>query len=252
MCKEFAPSVVADIETGEWKEENRRADLDEARKIAETSRLWSDVISDVDPNTFARYHKALRMWYDNRPRRPSKLELQDWQKELQKELDKEPDWRTITWFVDREGGMGKTSFTRWYMSNYEATVLTGKVQDMLYAYKGERVVFVDLPRTSEGFMNYSALEKIKDGVYLSPKYESSVVHRDYPVHVIVFANYSPDTEALSADRWDIRSLKKCAPKPKEVVEASIVPSEAQAKLETPLGQVATLDPNWIDLRYGDA
>lgn len=253
MCKEFAPSVIDEVETGEWREENKRLDLVEARQLAESSRLWSDVIAEVDPNTFARYHKALRMWYDNRPRKEISLELQDWQENLKKELDKEPDWRSIIWFVDRDGGMGKTSFTRWYMSKFEATVLTGKVQDMLYAYKGERVVFVDLPRTSEGFMNYSALEKIKDGVYLSPKYESSVVHRDYPVHVIVFANYSPDTEALSADRWDIRSLRKPPPAPKKEVSASGVSPEAQAKLEAPpVGKHSELNPDWINLRYGDA
>ena len=57
--------------------------------------------------------------------------------------------------------------------------------DMLYAYGGERVVFVDLPRSQEDYVSYAGIEKLKDGVYMTTKYESCSKLRAYPVHVVV-------------------------------------------------------------------
>lgn len=50
------------------------------------------------------------------------------------------------------------------------------------------------------------MEKLKDGAVFSPKYESQIIKLDKIPHVIVMANFKPQTKLLSEDRWDIRDL----------------------------------------------
>ena len=49
------------------------------------------------------------------------------------------------------------------------------------------------------------MESFKNGRFFSPKY-GSCLKRFKPPHVVVFANYMPDLEKLSMDRWDIMDL----------------------------------------------
>ena len=44
-----------------------------------------------------------------------------------------PDPRKIIWYVDEEGGKGKTFMSRFLVSNHQAVVLGGKEKDMFYA-----------------------------------------------------------------------------------------------------------------------
>jgi len=68
------------------------------------------------------------------------------------------------------------------------------------------MVIFDLPRTNEGKISYSALEKIKDGFITNTKYETGAIAFNKP-HVVVFANFPPDLTSrdgnltLSADKW---------------------------------------------------
>ena len=68
------------------------------------------------------------------------------------------------------------------------------------------IAIFDFPRESQEFINYGAIEKIKDGCYHSGKYEGKIVVRDFDAHVVVFSNFDPKEEKLSSDRWDIRYL----------------------------------------------
>lgn len=129
--------------------------------------------------------------------------------------DKEPDDRTIHWVFDRQGGAGKTTLAKHLCLKYpnEVIYLTGKSADMKYGITSFfedntvlRVVLIDLTRSVENFVSYEGLESIKNGIFYNTKYESKMVIFDNP-HVIVLANFMPETDKLSLDRWDIINVE---------------------------------------------
>lgn len=133
-------------------------------------------------------------------------ELRPWQIELEKECLTEPDDRSIHWFYDRNGNNGKTVFAKYMAVRHGATVLSsGKTADLAYICDSPRIVIFNLARSVEDRFNYQALESIKDGMILSAKYESKMKLFN-PPHVIVLANWLPDMEALSRDRWRITHM----------------------------------------------
>jgi len=82
----------------------------------------------------------------------------------------------------------------------------GKTADVAYMYDNQPIVVFDLPRDSADFTNYGTIEHMKDGQIISPKYTSVCKMFDVP-HVIVFANFLPDMNKLSVDRWRIVNLQ---------------------------------------------
>jgi len=65
----------------------------------------------------------------------------------------------------------------------------------------------DIPRTNIDYLNYEAIESIKNGCFFSGKYECTQVIMNCP-HVIIFANSPPLEHKLSIDRWHIINIKK--------------------------------------------
>ena len=132
-----------------------------------------------------------------------------WQLELRDFLtNNKPDPRTVIWFYDKHGGKGKTTFTKHLvLTNNDVFVCcNGKTADIACAIKrNPKIVIMDLPRTMETYVNYSAIENLKNGMIFSSKYESNLKIFNNP-HVVIFANFKPNEDALSADRWDIREL----------------------------------------------
>lgn len=133
--------------------------------------------------------------------------LQPWQAELEAYISGPVDPRKIKWFRDLAGGKGKSWLASYFVFKYNAEIFTSaKVADIAHAYKLGKIVIFDLCR-SEGSTDgineiYKAIEYFKNGRIFSPKYDS--VNKFFPVpHVIVFANFDPDTSRLSEDRWDI-------------------------------------------------
>lgn len=134
-------------------------------------------------------------------------ELRPWQKKIEDECLTEPDDRHIHWFINPRGNIGKTVFAKYMAVRHGATVLTnGKTADLAYICDSPTIVIFNLARSAEDHFNYQALESIKDGMILSAKYESRMKLFN-PPHVIVLANWGPDTEALSIDRWIIETLE---------------------------------------------
>lgn len=137
-------------------------------------------------------------------------ELYPWQQFVLDLIKQEPNDRDIYWFWEPDGNIGKTSFVKHVLiHNNDCTVVDGKVADAIHGVtemvrrgKDPRVVFMDIVRTQEGRISYSAIEKIKNGMFFNTKYETGMVLYDCP-HVIIFANWEPDTYALSKDRWQI-------------------------------------------------
>lgn len=128
-----------------------------------------------------------------------------WQTAILDIIKSEPDERTIHWFWERKGCIGKTIFAKHLILAHNALLVGGKASDAKMAIAQmtvkPKIVLLTIPRCVE-HISYTALEEIKDGVFFSAKYESGMVVFDNP-HVIIFANREPDKSKLSADRWNV-------------------------------------------------
>ena len=137
------------------------------------------------------------------------IKLYDWQKELVKIVDKEPDDRSIYWIWEDKGCRGKTTFAKWLFLNYDGVVvLSGKGTDMkngIIKYEEKtgnlpKIVIINVPRSNTGFLSYTGIEEIKDMFFFSGKYEGGMVCGKNP-HLLIFANEAPDYYKMSEDRW---------------------------------------------------
>lgn len=140
------------------------------------------------------------------------IEPRGWQKELVEELKQEADDRTIIWYYDKNGGQGKTVLSKYLVVKMNAIVVSGKASDIKYAVgktldsgKEMEIVIFLFPRSVEEYVSYDAIESVKDGIFFNGKYESGM-HVFPSPHVVCFANFKPDLEKLSIDRWDVRTL----------------------------------------------
>lgn len=144
------------------------------------------------------------------------LELKPWQQKLKNIIEKKPGDRTINWIYGTKGSEGKTSFAKSTCINNpkNCLYLGGKSTDVKYAVcsfindrknHDLRTVFFDYTRSQENFISYEALESVKNGIFFNSKYESGMCIFNTP-HIIVFANFPPETDKLSKDRWNIINI----------------------------------------------
>lgn len=135
-------------------------------------------------------------------------QLYKWQKEIVDIVKKIPDKRTIHWYWEPNGKCGKSEFAKFLGYYYDAVLVEGKKNDILYnaANHNSNIYLFDFERSMEEYISYGAMEKIKNGFYMSGKYESVSIIRNSP-HIIVFANFEPDKSKLSQDRWHIVEIK---------------------------------------------
>lgn len=133
-----------------------------------------------------------------------------WEIQIRKLIEKEPDNRTIHWYWEPKGGVGKTTFVKsLIMKNPGYIYISGKVADIKYGITkyivdrktAPKVIFMNIPRSVE-HISYNGLEQVKDGLFYNTKYESGMVVYDNP-HVIIFANEEPDYSKMSEDRWNV-------------------------------------------------
>lgn len=167
---------------------------------------------------------------------PAKLKLikeedfYPWQRELTDLLGTEADDRTINWYWDSEGGVGKSVWIRWALTKFKVCVgggtadalLTLIARDLPDAPDGLDAVIWDLPRCKTRFDNYGTLEIIKNGFFSATRYEGAKVNMPY-CHVIVFANMPPNLDMMSKDRWNVVCLDKYR---KEIVAATAARKQA--------------------------
>jgi len=137
--------------------------------------------------------------------------LYQWQQDLLTELRGEPDMRQVLWYVDVQGGCGKTALARFLVKNEPNTMFisSGSAKDIAYqvikSTSSPHTVVFNLPRSAEAGMSYAAVESLKDGIVFSGKYEGGAKLFP-PPHVVIFANFLPDLTKLSQDRWVVRTL----------------------------------------------
>jgi len=148
---------------------------------------------------------------------PRPIELDEprgWQLEVLEIISQKPDKRTIHWFWEPDGGVGKSELAMWLYHRRNAFVGRGKAADVFYLMSKtseRREVFVlDYPKHQVEFINYGMLEEMKNGFVFSGKYESGVITFPRP-HVFVFANVPPETERMSKGRFHVVRIQAEAP-----------------------------------------
>lgn len=137
----------------------------------------------------------------------------DWQVEVLNIIKGPVNDRTVYWLYDPIGNNGKTFLCNYIALHYECVIADGKKENIFNQVKMKsvdedksiQIILVDIPRASQEFINYGVIEKLKDGLIYSGKYEGGVVHLD-DVHVICFSNEKPDFSKMSMDRWSVIEL----------------------------------------------
>ncbi len=164
------------------------------------------------PSTLTRYPgvvRIMRLRFEGEPLERGE-NLQQWQQDLEDHLAEEPNDREIRFYVDNEGGKGKSWFVRYYLSKYPETtqmLSIGRRDDLAHVVKIQTKVFLVLvPKNQMEYLQYSVLEQIKDRLVFSPKYNSEVKRLLHTPHVVVFSNEDPDYDKLTEDRYDIIQL----------------------------------------------
>lgn len=140
-------------------------------------------------------------------------ELRPFQKKIYDLVLAKPDERVINWFWEPKGNTGKSALAKYLSVKLNAMTTSGKTADMFNSvlmFKKKhglapRIILIDVPRSNFDYINYSAIEKIKDGHFYSGKYEGGELIMNSP-HIIVFANEKPDTSSMSKDRWNVVKL----------------------------------------------
>lgn len=147
------------------------------------------------------------------------LELRDWQLKLLEKIEEEPNKREVIWYYDPVGGNGKTTLAKHLMLTRKDTILcTGSTKDSKFIVaewmkhtqcnRSPRVIMYDVARCQDSEkVSYQTIEDLKNGLFLSTKYECKTVVYNTP-HMIVFSNQLPNLDKLSMDRWNIIHLSK--------------------------------------------
>lgn len=137
-------------------------------------------------------------------------ELYEWQRKITEIIQSEPDDRKIYWIFDPEGRKGKSSFFKHLLLNQHIygkmdMYQNAKKADIACAFKGARTQLFAFSRTIEQYISYDAIESVKDGMIFSSKYESGAKISNIN-HVICIANFQPNYETMTRDRWEVIEL----------------------------------------------
>ena len=180
--------------------------------IAEKGRApTSPEIARAHPTAYLRYPRAVALFQHQAPAPEIRTGTPGgWQAELEAELEGAADDRSILFYVDPEGGQGKTWFQQYFLTKHpeDVQILTiGKRDDLAHAIDETKSIFMfNVPRGGMEFLQYTILEQLKDQMVFSPKYNSRTKILRLVPHVLVFCNEEPDQSKMSMDRFDIREL----------------------------------------------
>lgn len=205
-----------------------RVVLNQKKRLTELKKLWGDDSHfSVERNEDAhiKYVKKDETHIAGPWTEQAKLrntleyeELYTWQKTVVDFCKNYADDRTVNWYWEENGKVGKSALARYFIDNFKECLYVdgGRKEDIAQyvATSGIRnwdnpIILFNIPR-QKTTISYSAIEALKDGMIFSPKYESGMIRFNSP-HIIVFANFEPDEKQLalmSADRWLITKVEK--------------------------------------------
>lgn len=195
------------------KKINKRFHIEKARGTTKQNYIYcskeDNFISNIDLRTKEQIRKAriLDAEYKN-------IIWKSWQKKIIDILQNDrPDTRKIYWFWENTGNIGKSYLCKYLALTRDVIICEGKKDNIfnqvklsIEADKEPNIILCDIPRTSYDYINYGAIEQLKNGLIYSGKYEGGQCIFEIP-HVIIFANSEPDKTALSMDRWEIINIR---------------------------------------------
>lgn len=199
-------------------EQGKRSDLDKSVEwidefIESNARApTAEEIAKNCKSTYIKYHRNLVHYARMVAPKPllNDGECNEWQQELEEILQAEPDDREINFYVDYDGGKGKTWFQGYYYSKHPEKVQllgVGKRDDMAHMVdETKSVFFINVPRDGMQYLQYTILEQLKDRMVCSPKYDSTMKILTHRPHVCVFTNEDPDQAKMSVDRFKIYTI----------------------------------------------
>lgn len=223
-CKDTTKQVFREPqEYGETKQQGKRSDLDTFKERLDQGEKPIDIAGESPQmlQLYIQYKNGLneysrkvneKLYKEELNKKYEHETLRKFQEEIMNIVNAEKqqeEERKIHWFFEEQGNTGKSWLTKRLIANSNAIMFnTGKQQDILYAYDNQPVVIFDLPRISEHNENiYTTIELLKNGNYLSTKYESHSVLTKPPT-IIIFSNFKPLVKTLSRDRWNIHEIQK--------------------------------------------
>ena len=118
------------------------------------------------------------------------------------------DQRRVTWVFDFIGNSGKSFLSNIMTILYNFQLLDGQIntRDLPNLLNVDAAgICLDVCRAAEGTFDYAVVETLKNGYSITGKY-SGKCFRFTPMKVVVFANFLPQVNALSQDRWDILTV----------------------------------------------
>ena len=120
--------------------------------------------------------------------------------------------REILVILDKRSNSGKT-FLMKNMKCMDAdktcNLTNGKTGDLMHIINKKpdvENIFVNLPRSVHGIVNYQAMEQAKDGEFCSTKYDGEDI-TIMPTRLVIFTNEVLNWDAMSHDRWRIMTVK---------------------------------------------
>lgn len=205
------PRLGGPWQRGTISGKGKRNDIRKFVEALQERDLTNADLHDEFADVLARYPRfvtsSLKEKKDRSVVRHPLIARPGWQTGLLDYLHGEPHDRKIRWYVDAVGSTGKSTFARRYDAKRSYLVTGGKHTDIYYGYDFEPVVFFDLARTAEDKVPWEVMENMKNGYFLSTKYEVKRMRFDIP-HVIVFSNFNPDRTKFSQDRWDVHIINE--------------------------------------------
>lgn len=214
-CQKDDSQCAGPWEFGQWTGgQGSRTDLETAaRDLLQHRDLRTTALNH--PTVFIKFHGGMSKLLEATAPLPPQPEptWRPWQVAALAILSEPPHPRSVHWYVDTEGGAGKSFLVRYLATNRASLPLSsGRHDRLLNAFQGQGIVTFDFARdvNSGGTGDhdrtpYAVIESIKNGVVFSGFFGAPPRVFGIP-HVFCFSNFEPDRSKLSADRWDVTIL----------------------------------------------
>lgn len=199
------------VEFGDEPESNqgKRTDLEVIRDLVKQGMSEVEIIDQVAGAL--RYLREIRSYRalleEKKERKMEEIVLRPWQKRLYVSLANLVKNRRIYWIWSEFSEVGKTTTMNYIAAKRLLTILplNAKLNDVLYAYNNERILWFNLPRAEMITTDVlSVLETLSDGgLVFSGKYDSR--SKWVQSHIVVTANTGPPFESLPRrlEEWKI-------------------------------------------------
>lgn len=135
-----------------------------------------------------------------------------WQLEVMDIIAQPPHPRIINWFWEPDGGVGKSELALYLYDHHNAMVCMGKASDIFHVIsknEKKRGLFIfDITKEKMEHFSYTTIEQLKNGLFMSGKYDSNIIRIHPRPHIIIFANSPPDYHKLTTKaRWNVIKIQ---------------------------------------------